>query len=60
MLKPGKYVAFAKINFDREFETSFSVTLAVYAEYSCGIYVSTTNDAIAFTGDPHNQWLGQF
>ena len=58
-LEPGKYVVYAKIDFDSYYETKYSVTLAVYAEYCCGIYISSSEDAKKYTGNPHEQWTGQ-
>lgn len=57
ILKPGKYVAFARINFD-QYETDFDVTLAIYGQYSCGIYLSSPKEVREVSNLSHD-WLGQ-
>ncbi len=39
-LGPGTYVAYVKINFNRQFEKDFDVNLAVYSEYACNITIA--------------------
>ena len=59
-LKPGKYVAWAKIDFDPNFEEDFEVNLAIYSEYACRIGIASREEAIIYKdGNAGIEWTGE-
>ena len=58
-LKPGTYIVYARIDFDKQFEDKFDVNLAVYASTACNITLASHDEAAMFSGDPDVQWAGE-
>lgn len=52
-------MAWVQIKFDPTFEEDFEVNLAVYAEYACGIKLSTREEAGIFQSNPRIEWTGE-
>lgn len=55
-MKPGIYVAYVKISFDKNLERDFDVNLAIYSEYVCDIQIAQKNYVVLFTGNPNIKW----
>lgn len=54
-LTPGVYVAYVKLDFDRQFEKDFDINLAIYAEYVCDIELAPREMAVMMAG-PSVRW----